>query len=345
MLAKADLDRLARLHKETGEYLDRHDAVRQLLDNLSWAFRTLCDLVPQTREKLFSGHFFPITQAEDELQNCGALAHIGFYQHAIAGLRWVLELGMLSVYWDRADDAEQIIQEWLRSKSKTPFQQQIRNGLQEIPNIALYCEQSGFLQDFEETYLELSKYQHTKGVRYSSRHLSGGSVIRFNEVALVLWAVLAFKVVRLVTVVHLLKYPVGLQETLIDQKFGLNPLMGGFLNPWQADRLRSLFGSDDLATLQAISDADPEGRKLAEQIASMPDITTEQREQQELRWAQDVIENQGFESWFELAQKFNELTGADREAHQGFREVTEELRVWATKRGLLERGRHWPVGE
>ncbi|MYA10035.1 MAG: hypothetical protein F4Z32_01025 [Gemmatimonadetes bacterium] len=196
--------------------------------------------------------------------------------------------------------------------------------------------------EFQWVYEELSKYQHVRGVRYSSRHLSHGNVIRFQVIAFVKWANLAFQVVRLVTTVHLLKYPVGLQETRIDEKFGLNPPMGGFLNPWQADRLRSLFGSDDLAMLQKISDADPQARKLAEEIAAMPDLTTEQRELQELQWAKDVIEDQGFESWCQMCLSFDESAGADPESHRRFRKTAEELRTWAAERGLLEHGRHGP---
>ena len=279
----------------------------------------------------------------DEYRSCSALAYLGFYHHAIAGLRWVLELGMLSVYWDRADSAEQLVQEWLRSKGKTPFRSQVEEGLKEIPNVARYCEQSTFIDDFKQAYEELNKYQHVRGVRYSSRHLSHGNVIRFQGIAFEKWAKLAFEVVRLITTVHLLKYPVGLQETAIDRKFGLNPPMGGLLNPWQTDRLRSLFSSDDLGTLQTISDNDPEARKLAEEIAAMPDLTTEQRELQELQWAKRVIENQGFESWFQMCLRFDELAGADPEPHRGLREMAEGLGAWAAERGLLEHGRQGPL--
>ena len=338
MPMKANLDHLARAQRQTEEYLDRDGILKQRLDDVYWAFQDLCDLIPQHWGKLFSGHFFPLAQAMDELRNCGALAHVGFYHHAIAGLRWVLELGMLSVYWDRADTAERLVQKWLRSIEKTPFRKNVLQGLEEIPNVARYCKQSTYIADFNRVYKELSNYQHVRGVRYSSRHLSHGNVTRFQVIAFEKWADLTFQVVRLVTTVHLLKYPVGLQETWIDQKFGLNPPMGGFLNPWQVDRLRSLFGSDDLAMLQAISDTDPEARKLAEEIAAMPDLTTEQRELQELRWAKDVIENQGFESWFQMCLRFDELSGAD----PGFREIAEGLKAWAAERGLLEHGRHGP---
>ena len=242
------------------------------------------DLIPQTLQKAFSGHFFPYAQAEHELQDCIALAHIGFYHHAIAALRWVLELGMLSVYGDRSDDAELVIQEWLRSEDKTPFRRSIEAGLKEIPNVARYCERSTFLDDFNRVYEEISKYQHVRGVRYSSQHLSHGNVIQFNAKAFERWAELALDVVRLVAAAHLLKYPVGLQHTPVEEKFGFNGPMGGFLNPYQADQLRSIFDAGDLATLQAISDADPDARALAEEFARRPDITRRELEQQVADW-------------------------------------------------------------
>ena len=349
MLVKANLDNLAGVRKKTTEYLDRHGALKRRLDNLYWAFRELGDLIPQTLSKAFSGHFFPYSQAEDELQSCAALAHLGFYQHAIAGLRWVLELGMLSVYWDRADNAERVIKEWLRSRDKTPFRRQILNGLKEIPNVTRYCEQSTFIDDFQRVYEELSNYQHVRGLRYSSRHLSRGNVIQFNAEPLERWAELASEVVRLVTAAHLLKYPVGLQYTPVEQKFGfLDGPMGGFLNPWQVDRLRSLFVADEIATLQAISDADPDARALAEEFANMPDITEEELAGQVVRADQSAIENQGFQSWYEGELRVRRqlaihgVTTDEHEDDQEFQSRVTHLRTWAAQRGWLEYGRHGP---
>ena len=280
MLTRLDLDGFRTIRVRTAEHLDHHDELNQRLQVTFSAFRELQDLIPQTLQKAFSGHTFPFSQAEDELRNCVALAHIGFYQHAIAGLRWVLELGLLSIYWDRTDNAEHEIQEWLASEANTPSKRNIVAGLLEIPNVVRHCEQSTLRQDLEAAYGELSNYQHVKGVRYSSRHHTPGTSVQFNAGAFERWVELAFTVVRLVTTVHLLKYPVALQDTPVDQKFGINGPMGGFLNPWQADQLRSLFEADDLAMLQAISDADPEARPRAEEFRHRPDITQEQLEQQ-----------------------------------------------------------------
>ena len=307
------------------------------------AFRELPDLIPETLQKAFSGHTFPLLQAEDELLNCLALAYIGFYQHAIAGLRWVLELGVLSVYWDRTDTAERDIQEWLASRARTPFKRRIVDGLMGIPNVARYCEQSTLREDLATLYGELSDYQHVKGLRYSShQHTPIGSSVHFNEDAFRQWLELAYQVVRLVTTVHLLKYPVALQDTPVDQKFGLNGPMGGFLNPWQADELRSLFDTEELEKLQEISDLDPEASALAEEFRRRPNITEEQLQQQFLRDDQFWIEQQGFRSWLREELRLHGAKGPDAETDADFRSRVAELKAWASERGWLEHGRHGP---
>ncbi len=308
------------------------------------AFRELQDLIPQTLQKAFSGHTFPLLQAQDELRNCVALAHIGFYQHAIVGLRWVLELGVLSVYWDRTNTAERDIQEWLASDADTPFKRHIVDGLMGIPNVARYCEQSSFRVDLETLYGELSNYQHVKGMRYSSHHHTPlGSSVRFSEDAFERWIELAFEVVRLVTTVHLLKYPVALQDMPVDQKFGLNGPMGGFLNPCQANELRSLFEAEELTELQEISDGDPEARALAEEFQRRPDITEEQLQQQFLRDDQFWIEQQGFRSWLREELKLHPAKDSDAETDPDFLSRVAELKAWASERGWLEHGRRGPT--
>ena len=340
-----DPSRFAEIAQETSEYIEGDPRLDQFVDNLLWAFYELGDLVPQTAEKLWSGHFFPFATARDELQNCGALAYMGFYQHAVAGLRWVLELGMLSVYWDRTDEAESTIQGWLRSDEKTPFKNDIISALKRIPNVAQYAGRSRFVQEFTDVYKELSKYQHVRGIRYSSQFLSHGNVIRFQEDAIKLWIGLAYQVVRLVAAVHLLKYPIGLQDTPLRQKFGIGGPMGGLLSPEQADRLRELFRDDELAALQEISDADSEACELAEQIRSMPDLTRDEQQEQHLRFAQSQIENGGYQSWYEQRLQMYEAVNAGRDDLQDFREQAATLRVWAERQGWLEHGRHGPSPE
>ena len=72
---------------------------------------------------------------------------------------------------------------------------------------------------------------------------------------------------------HLLKYPVGLQYIPIDQKFGLDKPIGGFLNPWQVEQIKKIFDIKVLKVLQKISDEDELATTLAGEINRRPDIT------------------------------------------------------------------------
>lgn len=294
MLLKLNMVEISKVVEETNSYLEQVLDLKKRLDENYRAMREICSLIPQTLDKFCSGHFFPLMQAKEELQNSAVLAYMGFYQYAFAGLRWVLELGMLSVYWDRDDLSEFNIREWYSSCQDTPFKRDISAGLKSVPNIARFMEQSTFLNIFDFVYGELSNYNHVKGVRYSSLHLSKGNIISFKKETFRAWAEMLFSVVRLVVAIHLLKYPVGLQDTPIEQKYGLNGPVGGFLNPWQADQMRALFNEKDRNILQEISDDDEEACILAAAINELPDISEEELEKQMLDFDKYVIENKGF---------------------------------------------------
>jgi hypothetical protein len=105
---------------------------------------------------------------------------------------------------------------------------------------------------FDETgqlYEELCNFAHTKGIRFSSRALSASNVNTFNEASIKRWLEFLTRVMQTVAAFHILKYPVAFQHTPIDDKFGLNGPTGGFLLPFQADRLRKLYSAEVVATL------------------------------------------------------------------------------------------------
>jgi len=121
--------------------------------------------------------------------------------------------------------------------------------------------------------------------------------VRFNETAFRHWVDCFQSVVRLVIIVHLLKYPIGLQNTPLMTKFGMNEPAGGFLNPSQAHRIRKVLTPEQAELLQRISDADPSAVALALHIQEMPDISDEEFEQQVLEFDKGRIQMQGFHAW------------------------------------------------
>ena len=89
-----------------------------------------------------------------------------------------------------------------------------------------------------------------------------------------------FKVVDIVVIAYVLKYPVALQSTPLYQKFGLDYPVGLCLDTDQSTALRKFLDKDVLKTLQTISDSDVEAVELAQQINDRPDLSPEQLQQQ-----------------------------------------------------------------
>jgi len=236
---KRSKDTLSLLHSDkliesilnvSNKYLEDNPEVKNKIDEYNWILRSLFDLLPETIENFWSGHVFPIAEAEYELECSIVLCKLGFYKHAIGSLRNVLELGLLSVYWDIDNQSHIDIQSWFRSIKSTPFRNQVFKRLAKNANIKTFDDKQRIFKKTAELYAKLSNFSHTRGFSYSSRRLNKhhSNVNSFNEVALNKWLGLTKEVVEIVTTFHILKYPVGLQDTPIWEKFGINIPAGGF---------------------------------------------------------------------------------------------------------------------
>lgn len=84
------------------------------------------------------------------------------------------------------------------------------------------------------------------------------------------------RVTKFVVILHILKYPVALQHTPIEQKFGINGPAGGFFEPYQTERIKQFLGKDVIITLQEISNNDPTAISRAKWVNEQPDITYEE---------------------------------------------------------------------
>jgi hypothetical protein len=299
-------------------------------------YKSLPDLLPQLVEQFTSGHVFPIYEGEYELESSISLTKFGFYKHALGALRNVLELGWLSVYWDLAGRSHIEIQGWLHSIEDTPFRKRVFAALKREPNIKAFDDAHKFLEGVEKLYYSLCDFAHTKGRRFSIRALSRSNVNTFNEASLRYWLKLLRQVVKTVVIFHILKYPIALRYTPLDDKFGFNPPMGGFFRPYQADECRKLFFPEELRTLQSISDADPGAVSIAEWVNSQPDITREEMEDQLERDDQFWISSSGFERWLETEEStlrfLKEHSPAEYEKRL---QKIDRLREWARSNGHL----------
>ncbi len=330
-------DKILVVLEESNRYFERNKELADSVVERVWIWRSLLSLLPQTTEKVWSGHVFPLVEAEYEVESSAELCKLGFYKHAIGALRNVLELGLLSVYWDIDDQSHIDIKKWLASHEPTPFLRAVFAKLRENDNIKRY---DGRYKIFDETaalYGKLCDYAHTRGAQFSSRKLSQANFNTFHEPSVNLWAQLFFAVTKLVVAFHLLKYPVGLQYTPMEQKFGINGPLGGFLEPHEAERLKSLFERAVLDTLQEISDSDPTAKSLAEWVNAHPDVTEDELNEQFERQDRLMIEMQGYEHWIENEKRlYADLENKAPSAYAEKLRHFESLRKWAEENGFMK---------
>ncbi len=274
-------ERILQVLEESNEYLESKNEISSKIKEIVWIFRYLEDLMPQTVEKVWSGHMFPLVEANIELESSIELCKLGFYKHALIALRNILELGLLSVYWDIDGKSHVDIQNWLYSFELTPFRKKtVFPKLKTNQNIKYFDDKHKIFDDIDNLFGALSNFVHTKGRSHSSMDLGNANFNRFNEKSLLNWLEFMIKVVKFIVIIHVLKYPVALQYTPLDQKFGLNGPAGGFLEPRQSEAIKQFLDEDILETLQAISNSCDEAIAMVQWVNEQPDITDKEMQTQ-----------------------------------------------------------------
>lgn len=268
----------------TDKYLLANPRLDEKIYKLIWAYQEVGHVIPQHIDKFASGHFFPHTESLYEIECSCQLIKLSFYKYAFIALRNALELGLLSVYWDKDDNSEIAIQDWHSSKKDTPFKKDIIIGLKSIDNINKFCNHYDLFATVNKLYGDLSDFTHTKGYLHSGQSLNHANFTRFNEKAILRWTELLEQVIQLLLTVHILKYPVALQDTPMEEKFGMNTPIGSFLDTYQAEQIKEVLNTDELSVLQEISNNDEGARALAEWVNSHPDISEEEFKKQLDEW-------------------------------------------------------------
>ena len=168
--------------------------------------------------------------------------------------------------------AQRVVREYLASAHMTKMSASTRTCIQS-------AIKHNFFKDIE-SLLELSKFVHTRGVDYSYKDLSNGDMNCFKEASFLKWWDYFLRVVKIVVISHVLKYPIALQYLPLEQKFGLNLPVGGFLEPYQSEAIKEFLDEDVVKTLQTISDSNDDAVTTANLINAQPDITAEEMQKQ-----------------------------------------------------------------
>lgn len=268
-------ENILKVLEQCNEYFESNKELSSRIEENLWIMRDLEDLEPATLESLLLGYRFPLIEANSEFESSIALCKFGFYKHAFIALRSVLELGILSAYWN-ADEGDHLdIRKWLVSLEDTPSRKTVFAKLKMNQNFLKFDNRHKCFSGGDDLFKQLSNFVHTKGHRHSSMELGNANFNRFNEETLLKWLELMTRVTKFVVILHILKYPVALQYTPVEQKFGINGPAGGFFEPYQTERIKRFLDKDIITTLQEISDNDSEAIGRAKWLNEQPNITDE----------------------------------------------------------------------
>lgn len=266
-------------YSDSVEYLKNNDTLNREIILYLRAYYEIQDLIPQTIENIGSGHFFPFSESNFELENSYQLCMEGFYSYAFAALRSVLELGLLGIYFDYDDKAYENVKPWISTKNQTPPFKNILKRLEEIECFNEFDQRFDYIKKTKELYYHLSGYIHTRGFRYSSTSKTYANFNRFNEKALIEYSKFMFSVVSNVIAIMLIKYPIGVKCLPLYEKFGLYPPFGGFLDH-QVIYIKYVVPDEMLEFIEKIAEKNTEVQRIVDEIEALPDLTEEELEKQ-----------------------------------------------------------------
>lgn len=279
-----DHEKVKEVYKRSQEYLKNCDIVQEEIATYLWAYNEVGNLVPQTVESFWSGHFFPFSESYYELENSFELCKQGFYRHSFFALRCVLELGVIGLYFNKDDQAHIDVKKWLHSEDPTPHFQRSLRRLFELEYFRQFNDKSALQQEIQDIYSLLSNHVHVRGYAYSTTGQSQSNFNQFNESSLRRYVESMKKVVKGIITMMLLKYPIGMQNLPLWDKFGLNAPVGGFLDESSQPAVLVILNEDTKEVLHNISNNDPTVNETVKHILAMPDLTEEQLRKQSAEW-------------------------------------------------------------
>lgn len=284
-------------------FLDQNSDFKDEINSLIEAYQGILDLTPFELTNFSSGRNLPFFEGDLELSAAYSLAFSGYYRIAFSTLRNVLELTLISIYYDREGKADEEIEAWVRSKEDTPFLKQLGNKIFSSTNYKNFQE---LKQETNNLYWELSNYNHTKGIKYSNRKLGSREIIgslSFNENSLTKFLNIAQQVVRHCLIMNSIKYPIALLDVPIFEKFGFNRPMGYFLDKSQSSLWKNIIGEPYVSKILNFAKTDQETLEAFEHIQGLPNVTDEQIEDQYFNMHKDLIEGSGYLKWSETIGK------------------------------------------
>lgn len=319
------------VYKETELYLEQSRLYDDLC-NRFWMYISLRDLIPQNSDNLWSGHVFPYEDSSNELQVSYNICCAGFYKQAMSSLRSALELGLLSVYWNINDDGHITIKSWLSSKLDTPRIDEIWHRVSKHKNFRIFQEKYN-LKDRLLKLNDLHNYVHTKGYHYSNYPTAFKSNFQtFEEDSFIKWYNYFNEVVDVLTLLHLIKYPLGTLKIDYSKKFGVDvPTLGG-LQIYEVERIEDVLGNKIFSILYDIAEQDEHVNSIRNWMNELDDMTEDDVYNQIMKLEKSYIEHEGLNIWKRNMGKMYEILAPNERN----RKMIDQLIQWAKENDYIE---------
>jgi hypothetical protein len=293
-------DKSIEVKEFTSQFLKENVLLFEEIMRLSWVYHSIHNVIPTTWDSIWSGHNFPYNESLEELQISYSLLEFGLYKQAMASLRSVLELGLLSVYYNLNDLGHITVKGWIESKEdseyNTPRSSIVWKILLQHPNIKEFQDQI----DIKQRVLDLGylhNYVHTKGLKFSNRiGLFKGNSQSFEKKGLDSWFVAFKEIVTIVTTLHLLKYPTALLQYDYEKKFGIDAPSFSHLRPFEIENIRALFPPEFVSKMIEISEKSQETIDFLNWLDSHQDMTDDELEEQILNMDKFHIDGPGYKN-------------------------------------------------
>lgn len=323
---------------ETEIFFQNNPSIINKITELGWVYQSIGKAIPHTTENFWSGHFFPYIESTQEFQISFNLVLFGLYKQAFMSLRSGLEVGMLSVYYNINDEGHKTVQDWLKSKdtweANTPRIEKIWKILNTNKNIENFNNKFDLRKRFDGLSF-LHNYIHTKGHKYSNR--LGVKITNhqtFEENILNKWVDTYERVIIIVAILHMLKYPISVIEFEWSTKIGIdNPFP--VLEVFEIERIKKLLPKNFIDEIQHIAKKDESTQSLYNYIIELPNMTEDEKEQQMIEFDKRTIEHgQGFIEWEK--QELEWMKSYSEKEKKKLLDRIKLIKKWAVENNMMK---------
>ncbi len=263
----------------TGKHVSMTPALAENFKSIDFfATQVLKECFPFDLESLKRICYFPIIEAGLELEYSLFFAKAGVYKVAYMCLRNFLELSLVCFHYLLVAKAKG--NTWVKGQSPTPFKKDILSVLFDNPDFQHFDRAIHLKDRINCQYGELSDICHTKGQPCSHRTLSQANFPNMVEESLNRYVDRSKDIIDLVIICFVSVNPIILFSLPIDEKFGMNGPMSGFLQEYQVKVLRQLLKPESLKHLLEHYEFDPGVVSIRQSFEEMQDITEEEFKRQ-----------------------------------------------------------------